>query len=100
MTHIIFKAGKTSTLAHYRKFAPAPAPVSAPTPDGMMALEDLVHVEELEQTTPAGKTIHLVGIGWVIRCKEEKSRVREYEYRVDPGEQSSFQKRRKSMEVR
>ena len=65
MTHIIFKAGKSSTLAHYRKCTPAAAPVSGG--EDMMALEDLVHVEGLEETGPGGKAVHLVGIGWVIR---------------------------------
>lgn len=34
----------------------------------------------------------LVGIGWVIRCREEKARVSEDEYRVDLREQAVFQK--------
>lgn len=34
----------------------------------------------------------LVGIGWVIRCREEKARVGEDEYRVDLREQAVFQK--------
>lgn len=72
VTHIIFKAGKSSTLAHYRKCTPAAAPVSGG--EDMMALEDLVHVEGLEETGPGGKAVHLVGIGWVIR--ESPSRFR------------------------
>jgi hypothetical protein len=32
-------------------------------------------------------------------CKEEKKRVSEFDYKVDLGDQSTFQKRRKSMEV-
>ncbi|KAL7413104.1 hypothetical protein BDY24DRAFT_340990 [Mrakia frigida] len=64
VTHIIFKAGKSSTLAHYR---------NGPSSSGK-------------------GPIHMVGIGWVIRCKEEKKRVSEFEYKVDVAEQSSFQK--------
>ena len=37
----------------------------------------------------------LVGIGWVIRCREEKARVSEDEYRVDLREQAVFQKVRR-----
>jgi len=117
VTHIIFKAGKSSTLAHYRKFVPAgPTPLAG---EEMMALEDLVDLDGLGEESgpsPSGRApIHLVGIGWVIResrdllfegagtelivssaprtgCKEEKKRVSEFEYKIDVAEQSNFQK--------
>jgi hypothetical protein len=44
--------------------------------------------------------VHLVGIGWVIRCREEKMRVAEGDYKVDLADQSVQKRRRKSMEVR
>lgn len=55
------------------------------------------HLASGRQTTKRRTDARLVFAG--TGCKEEKKRVSEYEYRVDLGEQSTFQKRRKSMEV-
>ena len=57
-------------------------------------------LESVADTSVVKKEILLVGIGWVIRCREAQARVDEEQYKVDLKEQATFQKRRKSMEVR
>lgn len=102
VTHIIFKGGRPTTLAFYRKSLPPPPAFSEADEDEALTDEANTSVESAESGSARPPAIRpkrvppaLVGIGWVIRCREGKARVSEDEYRVDLGEQSMFQKVRR-----
>ncbi|WWC85714.1 uncharacterized protein L201_000580 [Kwoniella dendrophila CBS 6074] len=79
-THIIYKSGKPSTLAWYRKH--------------IQELEFNAEEEEKEKM----KKPFIVGIKWVTECKKSGKRLDELPFLVDISEEDIFQKRRKSME--
>lgn len=97
MTHIIFKGGKQTTLNFYRRSQPAAAALTEEDEEEA-EMDDSIgntSIDSTESTTsskPQKAPVALVGIGWVIRCREEKAKVGEEEYLVDLADQTVFAK--------
>lgn len=97
MTHIIFKGGKQTTLNFYRRSLLAAAALTEEDEEEA-EMDDSIgntSIDSTESTTsskPQKAPVALVGIGWVIRCREEKVKVGEEEYLVDLADQTVFAK--------
>nr|XP_018266578.1 uncharacterized protein I303_00553 [Kwoniella dejecticola CBS 10117]OBR88736.1 hypothetical protein I303_00553 [Kwoniella dejecticola CBS 10117] len=97
-THIIYKSGKPSTLAWYRKFLDEHdyhQEQHLSNPQTGMDTNSNADVDEVTKEQEARKKkvpCVIVGIKWVMECKKSGKRLQEDKYLVDISQEDVFQK--------